>query len=447
MAAATNSMRVSCSGKTSQVFEKMTWFSRLQRMVYIPNERIRRENSLYSSVDYNYELAILEFDDQGWLYEESQLRKLKAYLAAHQKERFVVVVFVHGWRHNARGFDDNLEHIRGLLRDAAFSETERPPAEGPRKVLGVYLAWRGRTVIVPPLEYLSFFSRKAAAGRVALGAVREVLARLKTFQDLGPVDQQTNEPLTRLIVSGHSFGALILFSAISEYLVETVVKGDMDTRPDSKLLSQFGDVVILINPAFEAARFQPLQNLVSDIDWSGRVGQRSIFIAIGAANDWATRYVFPIARTFDTAFQVPRSWAQRRFMLHTIGNMQQLQTHELTAPSLKGIPARKQNKYSGKTPDARQEDEDFRKFNTEWRPGGILRAGWTRKYSSGVVLSQVQGDPNTPFWIVRATPEVIDGHGGIFGEAFLDFIRQLCDDRLRKISIETEARNSSILMK
>ena len=419
--------------------KNMTWLKRLKRMFYIPNEMMRRERSLYSDHDGNYVLAILEFDDQGWLYEESQFQKLKAYLATHQHERHVVMVFIHGWRHNAEGFDDNLEHIRGLLKANAVSERYRPAADGPRKVLGVYLAWRGRTVALPPLEYLTFFSRKAAAGRVALGAVREALARLKTFQDLGPTDQQTNKPLTRLVVSGHSFGALILFSAVCEYLIETVVRGDMDVCPDAKLLSQFGDVVILINPAFEAARFQPLQDLVSGIDWSGKVGQRSIFIAITAANDWATAYVFPFARTFNTVFQVPRSWAQRRYMVRTIGHMPELQTHEISAPSLKGVPARKQNKYHGKNPDARREDADFSMFNSEWRPDGVLKAGWQRQYSSGVVLSQVQGDPNTPFWVVRATPEVIDGHSGIFGEAFLDFIRQFCDDRLRPIPTETAA--------
>jgi hypothetical protein len=30
-------------------------------------------------------------------------------------------------------------------------------------------------------------------------------------------------------------------------------------------------------------------------------------------------------------------------------------------------------------------------------------------------------------------PEVVDGHNGIFRPVFLDFLRQICDDRLRHI--------------
>jgi hypothetical protein len=44
-----------------------------------------------------------------------------------------------------------------------------------------------------------------------------------------------------------------------------------------------------------------------------------------------------------------------------------------------------------------------------------------------------QGDPDSPFWIVEASKEIVDEHGGIFEDAFLGFLRQYCDDRLRPL--------------
>jgi hypothetical protein len=38
---------------------------------------------------------------------------------------------------------------------------------------------------------------------------------------------------------------------------------------------------------------------------------------------------------------------------------------------------------------------------------------------------------------VEVGPEVIDGHNGIFRPVFLDFLRQLCDDRLRHIETKS----------
>jgi hypothetical protein len=54
-------------------------------------------------------------------------------------------------------------------------------------------------------------------------------------------------------------------------------------------------------------------------------------------------------------------------------------------------------------------------------------------YTEGAILKHVAGDPDNPFWIVEAMPEVVDGHNGIFRPVFLDFLRQICDDRLRHI--------------
>src|SRR5918997_520354 len=85
-----------------------------------------------------YSLSVIEFDDQGWYHDVAQRDALMGFLDETADEDLLIVVFVHGWKHNANAGDDNLRSFRSLLRDARESEDQR---ETSRRVLGVYLAW------------------------------------------------------------------------------------------------------------------------------------------------------------------------------------------------------------------------------------------------------------------------------------------------------------------
>jgi hypothetical protein len=85
-------------------------------------------------------------------------------------------------------------------------------------------------------------------------------------------------------------------------------------------------------------------------------------------------------------------------------------------------------------PDWDKERQAFNEFNQKFRPDGHLQKNWKRTYSSGAILEHVRGNPNNPFWTTQATPEIVDGHNGICGKVFLNFLRQVCDDRLQPIA-------------
>lgn len=392
------------------------------RFMRVPDQAVRADQRPGPEDGDGYTLFTVEFDDQGWFHQDAQRDALFRYLDQTKDQDFLIIVFIHGWKHNALPDDENLLSFHTLLREARQSEVQRPPPSGPRRVLGVYISWRGLTWTWPVLRELTFFGRKATAGRVAVGSTREILARLKLFQD-GRQPPSGGEPQTRLILVGHSFGGLILFSAVSEYLIEGAA------APGA--IKPFGDLVILVNPAFEAARYQPLHTVVanrSDYD----AYQRTCFIAITATNDWATGLAFPIGRWFGTFFQSTRSRLQRRANLNTVGHLDWMLTHELTATG-KRKPS-KQGRYVGRVSGSPGDEEaEFQEFNARYRPNGHFEPRWTRQYSSGAVLRHVKGNPDSPFWVVAASPDVINGHNGIFGVTFLDFMRQFCDDRLRRI--------------
>ena len=120
--------------------------------------------------------------------------------------------------------------------------------------------------------------------------------------------------------------------------------------------------------------------------------------------------------------------------LKTVGHLPWLRTHRLSAPAKPKESAKTaEQAYAGSGPPDRDAEKRAEEFTRKFRPDGHLKAGWRRSYTRGALLEHLAGNPDNPFWIVEATPELVDGHNGIFRPVFLDFLRQLCDDRLRHV--------------
>jgi hypothetical protein len=404
---------------------------------------------------HDYSLAVIEFDDQGWYHDICQRKALEEFLdqKASQKEDLLIVAFIHGWKHNAAPNDTALESFRCVLRDLGCSENRR-------QVLGVYLGWRGLSLLGNKLWMnVSFWARKKAAGKVAVGSVREILARLRAFQTErnNSHDGEESDVGTRLCIAGHSFGGLILFTAVSEYLIESVTRTFFGSS-EKHIIRPFGDLVILINPAFEAARYLPLYTAVQAKTVYAK-NQRPCFLAVTATNDRATGFWFPLGRWLSTRLESVRrnaleSWssdhakvsassvrippadAQKETILKTIGHLEWLTTHRLSC-SKKEAEQSAYQAYKGKGPDHpdwNTERQAFHEFNRECRPDGHLQPGWKRIYAGGAILEHCNGHPDNPFWTIEAKPEIVYGHNGIFRPVFVNFLRQVLEDRLQPIS-------------
>src|ERR1700759_202617 len=84
-----------------------------------PNEQHQAFHGFMTGAPY--ELAIVEFDDQGRCYDRGQmdavaerLEALAPYAPPVAGQDVILVVFVHGWKHDARSDDDNLTAFRTL---------------------------------------------------------------------------------------------------------------------------------------------------------------------------------------------------------------------------------------------------------------------------------------------------------------------------------------------
>ncbi|MDT7950843.1 MAG: hypothetical protein RQ966_04995 [Acetobacteraceae bacterium] len=401
-----------------------------------------------------YLLGAVEFDDQGLVLDRRQMEALFDRLAAESRTQdLCMVVFVHGWKHNADPSDDDVKSFRKLLAGLAVAEQGRQPH---RKVFGIYAGWRGQVIDGPDLlADLSFWDRKAAAGRVAQGSIRELLARARAMRDRidhtswsgasvpldAPLPPGKDWRSTRLLTIGHSFGGLIVFDALAQAMTDrasqSLEAGRLGSTAESdKAIASYGDLVVIVNPAVEATAFEPLHQLMQGRDARTLArNQNPVLIQVTSSADQATGTAFPLGRWFNVITESFVDRNERSEASKAIGHWAPFWTHDLTRdPEAPAADA-----YVAKVQAARPEDLSAQEcaqraaFETQWRQDGYLRPGWSRRYSAGALLSHRQQsglDPNVPFWMVHADKSVIADHGDIQEPVFVDFIRQLYDELL-----------------
>jgi hypothetical protein len=409
------------------------------------------EHRLPDYPDQSFLLGFVEFDDQGEPYIRDQISTLFNRIELEAKYRdLCVVIFVHGWKHNDAVTDTNVIKFRGLLRQMAEMELQRPP--GPywptRKVVGIYVGWRGLSFGAGEIgRNLTFWTRMATAHRVAEGSVREVLARAKSLRDAidassWPGHQDPRS--TRLITIGHSFGGLIVYTALSQYFIDRIVRSELvpfsqslmpermrAEKEKDKEIAGYGDLVIIVNPAIEAMRYQPIRELLENRRSPKGFApkQNPVFVEITSDADWATGVAFPAGRLVNTIFESFTSESERNEAMAALGHFPAFWTHDLKGPAPEVDP-------NATLPllDVHRECRDFEDFNRTQRPSGYLQPGWQRTYRTGAVLTQRAAsgfDPNNPFWIVTTDKSIIRDHNDIEEPVFVDFVRQLYDDLIR----------------
>ena len=307
----------------------------------------------------DYYLSFIEFDDQGWFANRRQMEALFALLKKLEKEdeetngHTLIQVYAHGWKHNASACDNNVVCFSRLLErtdlgekaNEVFRAAELKDAKV-RKVVGVYVGWRGLPFDTD-LNNISFWTRKDTAARVGRGGVFELLTRLKDYRDIrqrgvaavtAPEKTDTNK--TQLVITGHSFGGLVIYSALSHALMERATKTsradksecDPDPAAQYDTAKSFGDFVLLVNPAFEGSLYEPLFNIATNRCY--KEIQRPVMMIVTSRADSDTGALFPIGRALSTLFQHAKSVAQGDSIRKAIGHDERYRTHNLSSCSL-----------------------------------------------------------------------------------------------------------------
>lgn len=389
-----------------------------------------------------YDLLFTEFDDQGWLQGSSKQKlpvkdhldfvfdQLDGLRDRHKERGLALVVFVHGWHHNADANDTNVRNFRGLLRDLSQAEH----TNGGRRVVGIYVGWRGESLTIPWLNELTLWDRKNTAEKVAQGSVREFFAKLDAFRDRPPAKDEPKK--IRLLTIGHSFGGLITFESLSSEFLRAGVRADTRTgaKADGKrpYLSRQGDLVVIVNPAFEGTRYEPLRTAGLRL---GQLNSDQLPVVIVATStaDEATGTLFPIARVFNTLFESDPD-EEKSANTRTVGHNNRYTTHLLAKCGNDEC----RNACKGTEPLPAAAAMPAMQNLTDWqaRVGNeqrYIRSIHSRYLGRQTYLCgdlQLTSNPNwlppqNPFWVVETSGDIMDGHNDIFNPNFLAFIRQM----------------------
>lgn len=381
----------------------------------------------------NYTLGVVEIDDQGWLWDRQQmdcvLKWIKHEDAQDNHAGLLVCVFVHGWQHNAEFNDDYVRTFRKMLTTINIIEQTTAKSNGvsARKVAGVYVGWRGMTQNVPWVQNLTFWTRKRTAHEVGRGGLTELLLQLEKFVNQTKQREGNGRAASRLIVLGHSFGGAATYSALAPLLAERLISPAPATNGDEQSRG-FGDLVVLANPAFEAARFGVLRDTATNV-WgtsSNHLRPPANLVIFTSEADGATKRAFPLGRFFSTFFQSHRNSDQRRANRTAVGHYKPFVTHELllrrTEKTLNpSVTAQPQDEV--KT-NALMAAESLMRLQKDQPKEKRRRAPKTEITFSQTRLVPVATTNREPFMVVRVSKKIIPDHNRIQKALFVNFLSE-----------------------
>jgi hypothetical protein len=370
---------------------------------------------------------VVQLDDNGSFWDpEVPARALEAIDKESKTTNTIVVLFIHGWHHNAdidddnaKDFATNLEKLKKRLDDNVGgtpgiyrSSRERLTNNGDVKVIGIYVGWRGKSLPMP-LDYLTFWGRKGAAERVGEGDLQEFLRRLnQVYRDRYTARiVSSKNPFMGMISFGHSFGGQVLFKAVAnEFERELIdvtpsIPSDHRTRLVKPILG-FGDLTVLVNPALEASQYERIRRLDSRLEYDRQ--QTPLLLVLSSATDSARKFFFPVGRMINGLFRAPMREGQRALWIEALGEFEPQRTHTIEI-------VQENNATSSKF------DPNIYLNN----PCGIVNYDLTNiPIVGGVQLKPIGNQPHrfSPFLVANTSGNVIFHHSGIFTDELRNFL-------------------------
>jgi len=277
--------------------------------------------------------SFVEFDERGDYIDFSQHVDCEQRIAEYVRSgKLLLVMYCHGWKNSSQSGDVN--QFNTFLSRLADSDEIR--AQGLR-VHGVYLGWRGNlfrpyvnenpgtpvnkqindvfgesivdskyhrrwhfTWMVP--ENLTYWSRKKAAEQrvSALPVARAIFTYASAAKAYG------NRLDNRVVVIGHSFGALLLERGLGQGMTGAIAMEWWDKEHKDKTLQKPGlpfDLVLFVNSAAPAIYAKEMRDfLMADRKSKMRDhkvdGDVPVIVSITSTGDKATGMLHPLGNAF-----------------------------------------------------------------------------------------------------------------------------------------------------
>lgn len=348
-------------------------------------------------------LLVLEVTDYGRFWDRNAGNGLLKFLEKESADKnFVLVTFIHGWHHNADVCDPNrsdfqktVDELREKVNKAEYVESRKAlNLQGNVQVIGLYIGWRGLSLPLP-LNYLTFWGRKAAAEQVGGGDFREFLLKLQNLYEKRNLP--ASDTFMGMVTIGHSFGGQVALRTVAELLERDLL--DDRSKPDG--IRGLGDLTVLLNPAVEAYQYERIHRVAQAYgEFTSK--QSPVLLTISADNDFPRRRLFPAGRLVSRLFRASLQTAQVEEWSQALGMYEPQQTHHFSV-----------------TTQANTINED----EVDCKSRDFSRV----PVIGGVSMNPIQGRStiNYPF-IVASTDskDLIDGHNEIFLKPFKTFLTE-----------------------
>lgn len=353
----------------------------------VPGENCAAANLVVDRQD-DYTLGFVEIDDRGQFYDQRQADTLLKRLKNERQPQYVVI-YTHGWHHNASATDSNVRRFRESLRDIK----QRNPQY---QVVGIYVGWRGETLDLPWLRLLTFWDRKAVSETIGRNQLLNFLLQVET------VVKSDADLRNRLLTIGHSLGATVIFNALQSVLLQRL------THADGAQPAGFGDLVVLVNPAFEARHFSGIRAVAENYKRESPFADQSnplLLIATSEA-DTMTKTAFSWSRVVPTLFEPGQDLkpdatltgvSEWELGTTAIGHFKRFITHRLES-------------------------------NNAFAADGACASGPESSASAGLQLRhQGNSSAQDPYWVIQVDKRIMPNHGFLRQKPFWCFIEQTMD--------------------
>ncbi len=338
-----------------------------------------------------YAVAVVEFDDQGELWDLAQLEAAVAVvrdLNASSEHGIILYQFIHGWKSNASRDRDSGRRLAWFEDQVArlaehSGVSARETGEPARPVVGLYVGWRGRTYSLPILIDASFWNRRVAAHRVVSMRLFEVLQRT--------VRAAKKNPGSKAFLLGHSMGGMILEKTIGPIAMAEVVSvagtgGSLPVGYDLLVSANPSTVALYTKQLIDVLKNSEVTVVLEDEDGGRRPAAGPLMVSVTSEADTVTKWMVPLAMNVNSIFVRFRDYpergipTQRHLGVRTAGHVPYLFSHTV---AVKG-------------------DE--------------------------VVVTELPGRWNdTPFWVLRVPAEISANHGDISSPLWNRLLLQLLE--------------------
>jgi hypothetical protein len=365
-----------------------------------------------------FRLDFIEFDDQGVIQRRDYKNSiLKEYTEMARDDDLLLVIFVHGWHHNSQGKpeDSNIIGFRKILAAAAENITDK-------KVVGVYLGWRGDSVRTPLLDsknivnVFTFWDRKNTAHEIGTQGMTNILLELES------TISSSKDREHRLISIGHSFGGAALFSAIEPILASRFV--DSRSVNSNSTIRGFGDLVVLLNPAFESIKYSGLFELSQNDCKPYSQEQKPKLVILSSSADSAVGWAFPTGRRWNALLETHRNTSvihctpdgRREVEIdesytdrYAVGHNKVFLSHDLNSTENRNI----KSKYIS--------NESFQGLSDGWigNPSAEII-----DFGSSILKSREITTPHNPYLNIWTDGKIMNGHNDIWTFQVQNFIYQ-----------------------